>query len=217
MSREILLHHELDGLVETIGADGAEVDAALEVDADGVFTGLQVLVELLHGLANEVDDADVSFNILRRLHDHIVSGGVRIKAIDHILCFIVFRNVPIFLFGIDFDSVDGVLRSIALVRAVTPIQTNLVIALETKPEFARSIGVGHRNREVVVRVEEHEVEFFIGEVVNELIPVTFVNIAIAHINTSVVVSAIVVKTSDARSRVGTEKVTVGVAAEGRVS
>lgn len=62
--RDILLHHELDGLVETIGADGAEVDAALEVDADGVFTHLQALVELLHSLANEVDDADVSLDIL---------------------------------------------------------------------------------------------------------------------------------------------------------
>ena len=59
-----LLHHELDGLVVAIGADGAEVDAALEVDADGVFTHLQALVELLHSLANEVDDGDVSFNIL---------------------------------------------------------------------------------------------------------------------------------------------------------
>ena len=60
-----LLHNELDGLIETIGADGAEVDAALEVDADGVFTRLQALAELLHSLANEVDDADVSLDILR--------------------------------------------------------------------------------------------------------------------------------------------------------
>lgn len=36
--RIVLLHNELDGLGEAVGFDVAEVDAALEVDADGVFT-----------------------------------------------------------------------------------------------------------------------------------------------------------------------------------
>jgi hypothetical protein len=58
-----LLHNELNGFGEAVGFDVAEVDAALEVDADGVFTQLQALAELLHSLANEVEDSDVGVNI----------------------------------------------------------------------------------------------------------------------------------------------------------
>ena len=168
-------------------------------------------------MSDEVEDGDGGLGVHGGVHDHIVCGGVRIDAVDHILGLVLaaLRNADHFGVGDHLHDVDVVVGGRGLGGVAAPVETDFIVGLVAEPEFARVGGLVGAEGEDVLRGRVGEVFHRIGQFVYHLMPVAFINIVVAHIDASEIIGLAIFVGLVARSAPGAGHVAQRVDGEGR--